>query len=237
MTGVVTVLTPPTSSRLTTLTAARQQTGAGLTAAEDAYLTSLIDRASAMVTQYCGTTFGNRRLQEVFHQPQAPSYYSGASATTNPPPPSNVYWSFAPLVLSGAPVSTIETVIEGNSNTALDPTCYELDGALFRLQSGNRSWWNPPKVTVTYWAGYILPGDLTVQPLSTAPASLPADIEAATLALIQAGYSARASNPAIVMEWVEGVGRVQYGRNPTVAQMLVDTSIAAMLSGHVNRVW
>lgn len=198
MRGVLTVTTPAASASLTTLEAARDEVGDG--GGSDASLARLIVRASALVASHCGRTFGVETVAEVFRPAQA--------------------CAASPLILGRAPIRAVAGVTAAGE--ALAAPLWECEagaGLLHRLAAAgsHRAPWGRGPVTVLYSTGWTLPGD---------PArDLPADVEAACLALIAAAWHARGRDPGVVSEGLNGAS-VRYregagaGVPAEVAEML-----------------
>lgn len=135
---MLTVITPPASSDLTTLETAVRE----LALTQEADLTgleALIRQASAMCGRYCGRSEGfgratvrqTERLTRVAHC----------------------------IILERDLAPTITGITEGG--VALAGTDYELDGSLlYRLAGDRRTTWQPVSVVVTYEAGYSLPASV-----------------------------------------------------------------------------
>jgi hypothetical protein len=126
-----------------------------------------------------------------------------------------------PLVLSETPVHSIASVTD-STGVPLDPALYELDasaGLLYRASEGRRAAWAAAPITVTYIAGYD---------------AVPADVEAACLALVVAAWLASGCNQSVHAEATDSVGCLTY-RDLGVDAMTIDASIAAMLRPY--RVW
>jgi len=127
------VVTPATSTRLTTPTRARALLGLGSSVPPDEILERLIDQASASVAEYCKHAFGSETVEETF-------------------------FCREPVVLSRDPVSAILSVTSAGS--VVGPLGYLNDaGQIYRLDGSRRlSWW-PADTVIRYTAGYALPTD------------------------------------------------------------------------------
>lgn len=138
---------------------------------DDAFLTSAIERASAMVETYCGRVFGLREVTD--------------TVRIN---------CRKPRLILAAPVASITSVTE--AGTLLTTADYELDaeaGLLSRLDSSdNIVSWAIGKTVVVYEVGYVLPGNNG--------ANLPADIQACTIDLVARAYHARGRDPSLRSE-------------------------------------
>jgi hypothetical protein len=205
MQSFVKILTPASSSALTTLANVKQSLAiADSDTSSDAFLTSLINRASTTLANFCGWpgSFGSMTIQETFHIERfecAPR-------------------SHRPIILSYLPTSITSVTENGNSLT--QDTDYVLDGStITRTLSSVLTHWLPcVSIVVTYTAGYDLPDNV------------PADLEGAALAMIQTAFINQGRDPSIIMEQVENVGRVQY--NPAITStgvMSVDPALSSVL--------
>lgn len=151
----LTVVTPAATVALTTLDAVKP--GLDVGDGDDAALTDLIGQASAAIVTYTGRTFGREVVQEVvrLHRP------------------------VTGIVLERAPVVSVSAVMEGAAT--LSTTDYEADlkaGIVRRLSSsGCYRTFDAGTVTVSYTAGWLLPGE--------DGRDLPADIEGAAVALVR----------------------------------------------------
>jgi uncharacterized phiE125 gp8 family phage protein len=150
--------------------------------ADDAFLTSLIDQASATAESWCRRTFAEETVSETFYLDRPVS----------------------PIELTRYPVTEIAPVTV--AGTVLDPAVYEVEedtGWLYRLDaSGGRCARFCGRVVVEYTGGYILPD--APQP------TLPHDISRAAALLVKGAYFARTRDPAIRSESVEGAGSFGY---------------------------
>lgn len=179
---MLTVLTPASSSRLTTVENVRLDLGlpdGGLSAAA---IARLIDQASAAIAQFCQRSFGVEALRETPHVPARGDR----------------------LVLSRDPLIEVTKVTRlGEVISASD---YEVDGGVLRLLRG--SWWNACRGTglsVEYRAGFTLPGDAV-----TSGPALPADVERAAIMMVGTMLSMRGRDPLLKSENVQGVGSSSY---------------------------
>jgi uncharacterized phiE125 gp8 family phage protein len=178
---MLTVIDPAGAHRLVTLAAVKaelQVTGG----ADDAFLTGLIDQASAIARSWCRRTFAEEKVSESFYLDRPAS----------------------PIELSRYPVTGIISVTV--AGTALDPAEYEVEqdsGLLYRLDaSGGRCARFCGRVVVEYTGGYALPD--APQP------TLPDDIQRAATVLVKGAYLGRTRDPAIRSESIEGAGSFGY---------------------------
>lgn len=150
--------------------------------ADDAFLSALIDRASATVRAWCSRTFALETLSETFRLSR----------------PDDA------LLLSRWPVVAVTAIAE--AGTTLSAADFETDtgkGLVYRLDgSDNRSRWPAGKIVVEYQAGFILPGENG--------RTLPEDIEKAATLLVKADYFARSRDPLLKAEDVSAVLSTSY---------------------------
>lgn len=175
------VVTPASSKRLTTLEAVKTELQIPVSdTTKDALLLNYIDQASGRIARECDRTFGEATYEETlpgYGRPQ--------------------------ILLSETPVTQVVSVlIQGQAVTD-----YRLDqsaGMLYR-QAG---WpWTVsgrpgtivshpgddlPLITVTYKAGFILPGAQNP--------TLPGELERACITLVKLMYKAQTRDPAITQE-------------------------------------
>ncbi|GAB6842374.1 hypothetical protein HNR00_003582 [Methylorubrum rhodinum] len=177
-----TVLIPPASHRLTTVTRAREMFGFPLESDRAAWL--LIDQASATAERFCNRTFGRQTLRERFDLCRSPDG----------------------LALEGSPVVEVLSIVRDGVALAVDD--YEVDGvALHAVRNGDRCGWYGRTLTVEYVAGYVLPDDEE----GPIPAGmLPADVERAVMLLANASLAGRQREAGLKSESVEGVGSFSY---------------------------
>lgn len=165
---MLTVVTPAESSALTTLEAVKAELSLS-GPGDDAWLTDTIARASATIERYCGRVFALETVQETFRIDRATDL----------------------LVLSRWPVAAIVSIVAGGVGLAADGWEVDADnGDLYRIGVGDRrKVWPIGKTVVTYRAGFILPG--------AEGRDLPADIEAACIALCARAFHAKGRDPAL----------------------------------------
>lgn len=203
--SVVAVLTPPASSALTRAATVRIDLDIDLGTSDD-YIANLIDQSSGMVAGFCNRPFGIQALSETVRNlipenvvnslypfPFMPGYAIAPDSR-----------KIKPLILRFTPITVMTSITE--DGVLLDPASYEVDpgtGFVWRLY-GNaiRGQWVAATIVVTYAAGYGLPND-TIR-------TLPYEIENVVLELIRARYFARGSDPQIILEVTENVGRTGY---------------------------
>lgn len=97
------------------------------------------------------------------------------------------------ILLRRWPVISIASVLE--DGVTLLASEYERDDSrLYRLQDDERARWPAVKIVITYTAGYDL------------PAGVPAAVERAALQLVTSMQAARARDPSLRSESIEGIG-------------------------------
>jgi len=203
---MLTVITPAASHALTTVDAAKADLGLP-GGGDDAYLGALIDRASDTITAWCGRTFARETVRETFR--------SGCP--------------LAALSLARWPVSSLTSVTVGGAVLELDRVEVESGtGILHRLDAtGYRLPWRAEVTVVTYAAGYVLPG--------AAGRDLPADIEAACLALVRLAYHRRGADPLLKAATL-GETKLDFYSAPLGAEDGVPAEVGGMLFRH-RAVW
>lgn len=234
MPGVFTIQAAAPSVGLTTLANAKQELNV-TTTTDDAYIGSLITRASRLIATTCGRPFGYQTISEVFRFGWQPGI--GPASQQVAPYGTPLQTQYRPLIFSFVPVvQGTETITENGTELAAG-TDYEADyaaGIFWRLRNGLRSWWGVPEVDAVYVAGYLLPNDTAPAAPTITPPSLPDDVEAVCLALVAAGYTGRGRDPTVYQENVQGVGQTTYqrgtvGSSVAIANMHIDDSLSAML--------
>lgn len=181
---MISVTTPASNTRLTTVDAVRSQYGITAARAADGVLEGLIDRASGMVVAYCGRPFAT----QVYKQTEFPTQ-SVLSIPLRPP-------------------ARAITVVEGG--VTLSPTDdYLFDDELSVVRrscnTGYRRFWSPTPITITYTAGYVLPED-------DGDRTLPHDVEQAALYLVGDLWKVQSRQDASTLkrEKIDGVGEIDY---------------------------
>lgn len=179
---MLTVVTPATSTSLTTLARASAMLGYELGQDVDIIAERCIREASAMVVDYCRRPFARETVLEVF--------YGAAKCCDG-------------LLLGRSPVTnfasvTSEEVLLTTTDYAYDP---EL-GKLYRSDAaGHLFQWGWGSVSVVYTAGYTLPDDDVASTWT-----LPLAVERAATLIAGAYLSTRQRDPMVRSETVEGVG-------------------------------
>lgn len=198
---MLTVITPAASHALTSLEAIKtelEMTGT----ADDGWLRTAIDRASAIARRFCNRPFALETARETIR----------LSAPMDA------------LSLARWPVVSVVSVIEGGKTLA--PTDYETDadaGFVYRLTgSDQRRDWPTTKIVVEYAAGYVLPGD----PART----LPEDIERAVILLVRSQWFARDRDPLVKAEEVSDVGRSEYWIGSPASGSTLPADVEALLA-------
>jgi hypothetical protein len=173
------VLTPATSTRLTTIPAVRAHLAVG-DDVDDITVADWIDQASASIVSQCRRRFARETVAQTFRRP------------TN-----------GPLVLDRAPLVEAPTVnADGVDLLYDDLDCDLAAGLIYRMQGDCRGGWYCRQLTVTYTAGWSLPGN--------PDRDLPADIEQACLTLVAARAAGIGRDPMLRSRTVEGVGSTSW---------------------------
>lgn len=180
---MLTVVTPASSRRLTTVDNVRADLGLAEGLPSDAQINRWIDQATAAVEKFCRRTFARETVLETF----------GACDLGRR------------IMLSRGPVTDVELVTWNGADVASAE--YELDkGFLWRLgatRNGHCYFWGGSTLAVRYVAGYALPAGPN-------PGDLPYDVELAAIRLIGAAVSTSDRDPLVRTEDVGGVGSLTY---------------------------
>lgn len=185
---MLTVLTPATNRRLTTV--ANLRLDLGLAAAPnptDSSLERYIDQASSAIELYCNRIFARETLRETF------------------PCSTGEEW----IMLARFPIYTLTSL--SDDAVISDPATYQVvtdSGFVYHLNDeGERTLWGYGAISVDFIAGYALPGDpdYSMAPLGS---RLPAIIERAVTMEVAAlrNGSNLTRDPALKSHTVEGIG-------------------------------
>jgi hypothetical protein len=188
-----TVIAPPTSGLTTLATVKTDWNITGTT--DDTFINNLIARCSLSISQYLNRTLGLGTYLDTFRpDKQSNSVFIDCG-------------NCAPLRLRNWPLVSIDSIIEGTVTLA-ENTDFEADyatGLVHRLdKSGNPRDWGFDIISVTYHAGYVLPGD------SSGTRSLPLDIEDAASRMVYMRYVERGRDPMIAEDTMFGLGTIKY---------------------------
>lgn len=231
MPGLVSVTVAPASSALTTLANVKDELQITDTNS-DSYLTRQIGMASSAIARHCGRSLGSQTVAETFRFGWQPGIGPSAQQVAPYGTPLNV--QMKPLLVSLPFVSSFVSVVENGGTPLVLNTDFETDtvaGLVYRLRGAIRSYWAVPTVVMTYVSGWQLPGD---SPTSGVPA-LPAEVEGVCIALVRAAYNDRGRDMSVVMDWQEGLGRVQYAAAKSSGSMTIDDELADLLAPYVVR--
>jgi uncharacterized phiE125 gp8 family phage protein len=200
--SLLTVTTPATVTNLTDLASVQSELGLG--GQQDAtYLGTQIAAASAAIGSWCGRVFARETVRQVWRPER----------------------EIECLMLARVPVASITSVVE--DGITLDAAAYELDpegGFLWRLSSDERIAWRARKITITYAAGYLLPGQNG--------RNLPTDIERACILLVAAHYNGRGRDERLRSDGAQGIGQVSYFEPSTGKPRLASADAEALLQPH-----
>lgn len=206
---LLTVVSGPATTDLTTLDAARSELQLNDTSS-DPWLRNAISQASGMIVDFLNRPVALRTVTETFRI--APQTAIGHTSRT----------PIRELSLSCAPVTALTSVVEDGSTLTANVD-YEFDAEpalLYRLYNDFRTSWAARRVDVSYSGGWLLPND--------AGRTLPAVIERACLMTLTALYAARGRDPFLRSESVDQIGSASYldpapgvgGLPPRAADML-----------------
>ena len=189
----VTVITPATAKRLTTVENVRGDLGLGVNTPPGPQLQRWIDQASQQAATFCRRTFGRETVRERFDFCR-----------------SGIIGECGGILLDRSPVVSIASVKAGG--LLLAPDAYATDGRmLYRMDGDERRCWSGRDLVVQYEAGWLLPSEeRTVNGIATAAEDLPADIERAVIQLVGVAISASGRDMMVKSEDVEGVGSTSW---------------------------
>ncbi len=181
---MLTVVTPATNFRLTTVSNLRSDLNLASSDFSDATLERRIDEATSLIETYCGRIFARQTYRETF----------GANAGGE----------YA-LVLGRDPVQSVTSVGVDGALYPLDE--YVIEGiSLYRLNGvARRTYWSFGPTDVLYVAGYVLPGDTEQTGIK-----LPAFLQRCCTTEISAMISMSGRDLTIKSENVEGVGSTTF---------------------------
>lgn len=205
---MLTIITPATTTDLTTVTRARAILGFPM--ADDAAADVLIGQASRAVAEHCRRPFGLETVRETFHD--------------------NDLCGEGPILARGPVVEILSVSSNGD---VLAPSEYRLDartGRLKRLDADGRvlPWWGG-SLTVEYRAGYVLPTDSA----GASAITLPDTVERAAIMLLATYLSVRGRDPTVKSETNEGVGSSSWWQ-PGAGDCLASPEAAQLLANHVR---
>lgn len=181
---ITTVVTAATDRKLVSVADVKTELGITGTA-DDTWLGTVVDRASAAASQYCNRVFQVERVRDEFW-PQRDGY------------PWIIPGGLAPLQLSRWPVTDMHEVVE-NAVTLVSGTDYrrrDADGQLLRLDStAYPKKWPAFAISAEYSAGY---------------ADIPFDIQDAVIRMVKSRWFLRTRDPMLKQEDVPGVHSASY---------------------------
>jgi len=208
MRSIITVVTPATNERLTTV--ARIQSDLGITG-NDAEIGTAIDEASSRIEAELGYHLALESVIETF-RPSHGNYYNGSSS----------------ILLERTPVVEI-TAISSDTNGALVDGEWVVDpvnGLVLWIDGAGMAtpWRFYTAMTVTYSGGWVMPGD----PGRTLPPAL----EAAAVAYCRSLLSSRDRDPMLRSVEIPGVITRDYysGNRAGGESSLLPPDVATMLN-------
>ena len=199
----------PSVTALTTLAAVKSELGIDSAATtDDDYLNGLVASVSATVKTYLRRgELGRASYVETFRAQPRVGGYCG--------------FGRGQLILSRWPVASITSITE-DATTLTAGSDYDFDtfdGECYRLVNDRVKDWTAQLITVTYSAGYLLPGQTN--------RDLPADIERATVLAVASSYNARGRDAGIKSVDLAGLGKTEFGF--ATAQDALPPGCAALL--------
>jgi hypothetical protein len=179
------VITPATTTRLTTADAVREQFAIPASVL-DATLEAWIDRVSAQIVSYCGRKFATELVREKLHVDGRTTLY-----------------------LARLPASSLTVTEEGVA--LAEHTDYHVDaesGCITRLDGADDVTTWADLVQLDYAAGYVLPGDESrTLPHDVEHAAI---LLAGSLYANETSASTGGGGSVVKAEDVEGLGRIEY---------------------------
>lgn len=207
---MLTVTTPATNTRLTSIEAVRAMYGMTTSQLDDAGVETLIDRASAAVVSYCNRPFARETVRQV-------EYLTSCVPSIT-------------MERMQAVVSSVE-VTEGSTALVRDTdfVVNEEVWSLYRLSGTSRREWSPCTLTITYQAGYTVPAD-------GADYTLPKNVEDACLRLVGDGWKVVQGQTGGVLkrERIEGVGEWEWFMPGSASQL--SNPVSEMLLADFRRI-
>lgn len=216
--SILTVVTPPSTTSLTTVSAVVAELGLGDTS-EYQNISRWIRQASGAITRYCKRPLAQQTVTEQFRLDRQTVI---ANMTIDSPTRRRL-----PLVMY--PVASIASVTEDDD--VLDPSRYEVDpetGLLERLNDVDRPrQWMASKIIVQYTGGYVLP--------PAAGANLPDEISDAALQLVKLMRFGAKRDPLVKSQTIVGVIEQDFwvGQTPGSDGSGVPPSIGGLLDPFV----
>jgi hypothetical protein len=229
--GNLTIVSAPTTSRLTTIDNVRDELlGTVVDTSRDRVLYRMMDAASRAIADYCNRVFGRGQYIEEFRLDLSKGWLDREEISNS-------------LSLKRWPVVSIDSITDYYGDT-IDPTFYELNtgaGIVHFVPAPYGStvvgaWGNSqpsPRypLKVTYTAGW----DLAAEGDGSAPlyAGIPADLESTALGLITQGYLAQGTDTRVILEVTENVGRTGYDKSQgNASSMSLDAGMKDVLMAY-----
>lgn len=177
------IVTPASSTRLTTLDAVKADLGLSGSASDEA-LGALIDQFSDAIAAWCGRTFGAATVRETLEITRLCDRQS--------------------ILLERWPVIAISSVtVTGIALTAPDYLLDPAKGEIRYRSTDGRFWlWPVGDTVITYSTGYALPDD--------DDRTLPHDIERAAILMVRSAWTSMGRDPALRSEESTGVAVFTY---------------------------
>lgn len=229
--GNLTIVSAPTTNRLTTIDNVRDELlGTVTDTSRDRVLYRMIDRASASIADYCNRVFGLGQYLEEFRLDTQFGIWDREEISNS-------------LSLKRWPVVSVESVTDYFGNV-INPAFYELNAGAGILRfvplaygsTVTGAWgggFPSPRypINVAYHAGW----DLAAEGDGSAPTYLgvPADLEGTALGLITQAYLAQGTDNRVILEVTENVGRTGYDKTSgSAASMNLDQGMQNVLMAY-----
>jgi len=203
---ITTVIEPAETYDLVSLSDVKTELGITGTT-DDAWLSSVIERASAAAAQYCNRVFAAETVKDEFW-PQRDGY------------PWIIPGGIAPLQLTRWPVSAVDSVLE-NSVALSAPSDYRVDAAPGRLiRIGGEGYprkWPAWPISVQYIAGF---------------ATIPYDIQDAVVRMVKSRWFQRKRDPLLRQEDIPGVYSATYWVDASSSSGAITPDISDLLDNY-----
>lgn len=203
----ITVVTPPSSTLLTTTQRFKDELGVtGST--DDTIIGRFIERASSAIEAYCQRKFAQQRIIETMKS-------SGGTV----------------LLLARYPVVTLHEV-EYKSTTVAASKYFLDDAASGILANPTDGWIRTSELdyAIDYTYGYVLPS------FSSGTVDLPMDIEQACIEMAKTLYLSRRRDPNLVSEYIPQVYSARYnGSNSLGGALGLPASVISLLEPYRRR--
>jgi len=197
----VTILAPAENKKLTTLEQVRQELEI-TNSTDDAFLVDLIDRMSGKIEDFCRRTFAKQTYQE-----KVAGYGDKILLLAHTP-----IISVSAVTCDSDPITDYE-IYDSEAGELYRGAGWTWDGTIWWKNSSFPSFnGQAQNFTITYEAGYVLPGDEGMK-------TLPATIEDACIQCVKEAYMRRRDDPSVSAERL-GNYSVNYDPTPLLSRLL-----------------